>query len=256
MFFNITAELKKIDNSFNPIVYFDDTSTTPTLIYRSSLSMITKINIISSNFFHRHIISDNVWMYEVAAERGREKNNKWFFRSLSQKSGVQIEKKQNENMSIFVWAWTHFCNIAAAFFCSAVCWCHSVYTKHKNPSTENLFDVMILPGKINCCLSSSACIISFYSLLSRISTSSLPMLSRMKITKKYFLNLDSCFFFTFILFCCARCSQKTIFHIKKHSQCLDVLLDFFALVAFQRLLKKFHWKNFFQKSLYWGTFKN
>lgn len=91
MFFNITAELKKIDNSFNPIVYFDDTSTTPTLIHRSS--MITKINIISSNFFHRHIISDNVWMHGVAAERGREKNNKWFFRSLSQKSGVQIEKK-------------------------------------------------------------------------------------------------------------------------------------------------------------------
>lgn len=55
--------------------------------------MITKINIISSNFFHRHIISDNVWMHGVAAERGREKNNKWFFRSLSQKSGVQIEKK-------------------------------------------------------------------------------------------------------------------------------------------------------------------
>lgn len=93
MFFNITAELKKINNSFNPIVYFDDTSTTPTLIHRSSRSMITKINIISSNFFHRHIISDNVWMHGVAAERGREKNNKWFFRSLSQKSGVQIEKK-------------------------------------------------------------------------------------------------------------------------------------------------------------------
>lgn len=154
-------------------------------------------------------------------------------------------------MSIFVWAWTHFCNIAAAFFCSAVCWCHSVYTKHKNPSTENLFDVMILPGKINCCLSSSACIISFYSLLSRISTSSLPMLSRMKITKKYFLNLDSCFFLLLYYFVVLDAARKQFFTSKST---LNVLMFFSTFL--HSLHFKGYWKSFIEKSLYWGTFKN
>lgn len=100
-------------------------------------------------------------------------------------------------MSIFVWAWTHFCNVAVAVF--LLCWCHSTYTKHKNPSTENLFDVMIF--RRNKLLLIVLQCVSLHCIVCSPPYLSLA-LSRLKITQeKYFLNLDSYFLYYFILLC-------------------------------------------------------
>ena len=149
-------------------------------------------------------------------------------------------------MSIFVWAWTHFCNIAAAFFCFAVCWCHSVYTKHKNPSTEYLFDVMILPGEINCCLSSSAYNISFYSLLSRIPPPSFPLSLSNENYKKIFSQSRFVLFCTFILFCCALDAARKQFFTSKST--LNVL-KFFSIFLYSMHFKGY-WKSCIEKNFF------